>query len=94
MTTRLNHGRWVVDCVADDCVAVLFADRSACECRDVSVCDHQSTPCRAPIEAVFPDDRTDIDWLMNRRPRRVNRNWTVETIAELKRENLLHGVGI
>ena len=94
MNAYMNHGRWVVDCAAGDCEAVLFADRSVCECNDVSVCDHPSIPCGVPIEAVFPDDRADIDWLMSRRPRRANRNWDTETVAELKAENLLHGVGV
>ena len=93
MMARLNHGRWVVDCAADDCRAVLFADRAACECRDESVCNHPSTPCAALIEATFPPRRVDIDRLLNPRRRR-NRNWTSETLAELKAENLLHGVGI
>ena len=94
MTAYINHGRWVVDCSADDCEAVLFADRAACECRDESVCDHSVVPCGALIEATFPPWRVDIDRLMNTRPR-PNRNWSPgETLADLKRENLLHGVGI
>ncbi len=94
MKARLNHGRWVVDCSADDCEAVLFADREACVCRDVSVCDHPAVPCGASIEATCPPRQADIDRLMNSRPR-PNRNWSPgETLADLKRENLLHGVGI
>ena len=93
MKALLNHGRWVVDCSADDCRAVLFADRPACECRDESVCDHPTIPCGEPIAATFPDDKDDIDRLMSRRPK-PNRNWSAETVAELKRENLMHGVGI
>ncbi len=94
MKARLNHGWWVVDCSSDDCEAVLFADREACVCRDVSVCDHPTVPCGAPIEATFPSWRVDIDRLMNPR-RRPNRNWSPgETLADLKAENLLHGVGI
>ena len=94
MMARLNHGRWVVDCAADDCRAVLFADRLACVCRDVSVCDHPSVPCGAPIEATYPPRRADIDRLMNPRPR-MKRNWSPdETLADLKAENLLHGVGV
>ena len=93
MMALLNHGRWIVDCSADDCEAVLFADRSACECRDESVCEHPAIPCGAPIVAAFPTNRADIDGVMSRRPRR-NRNWTTETVTELKAENLLAGVGI
>ncbi len=93
MNARLNHGRWIVDCSADDCEAVLFADRTVCECRDVSVCDHLTIPCGTPIIATFPDARSDIERLMSRRPR-MNRNWESETVAELNRENLLEGVGI
>ena len=95
MNAYLNHGRWIVDCSADDCRAVLFADRTVCECRDESVCDHPAIPCGAPIVAVFPDNKADIDALMRRRPRRMNRNWTPgESTADLKRENLLQGVGL
>ena len=94
MIAYMNSGQWVVDCSADDCKAVLFADRMACECRDQSVCDHPVVPCGAPIEATFPPRRTDIDRLLNSRPRQ-NRNWSPgETLANLKAENLLHGVGI
>ncbi len=95
MNAYLNHGRWVVACAADDCRATLFADRLACECHDESVCDHPAVPCGAPIVAVFPEGRGDIDRLMSRRPRRTNRNWAPgETVDQLKAENLLHGVGI
>ena len=93
MNAYLNHGRWIVDCSVDDCEAVLFTDRGTCGCRDVSVCDHSTIPCGALIVAVFPADRGDIDSLMGRRPKK-NRNWETETIAELKAENLLQGVGI
>ena len=107
MNAYLEHGRWIVACSADDCRAVLFADRPMfpednygtlslrCICNDESVCDHPSVPCGEPIVAVFPENRTDIDRLMSQRPRRMNRNWSPEeTIADLKRENLLQGVGI
>ena len=94
MNAWLNHGRWVVDCLDGDCLAVLFADRAACVCRDESVCEHATIPCGAPIEATFPPRRADIDRLLNPRPRR-NRNWSPgETLADLKAENLLHGVKI
>ena len=105
MKAYVNHGQWVVDCAADDCRAVLFAERPMfpedndgtltlrCLCNDVSVCDHPSIPCGVPIEATFPDDRVDIDRLMSQRLRE-NRNWESETVAELKAENLLQGVGI
>ncbi len=93
MNAYLNHGRWIVDCSADDCEAALFADRGACECRDESVCDHPTIPCGTPIVATFPDARSDIDRLMSQRLKK-NRNWEIETVAELKRENLLEGVGI
>lgn len=101
----LNHGRWVVDCPADDCEATLFADRPMfaednngtlslrCICNDVSVCDHSAVPCGTPLAAVFPDNRADIDRLMAGRRRR-NRNWTGESVSDLKAENLLHGVAL
>ncbi len=106
MNAFLNHGRWIVDCAADDCRSVGFAERAMfpenndglltmrCFCNDVSVCEHASIPCGVPIDPAFPDDKLVIDWLMSRRPHRANRNWESETVAELKVENLLHGVGI
>ena len=104
MNVWLNHGRWIVDCAAGDCRAVLFPDLPMftegdgrltlrCPCRDVSVCEHPAIPCGTPIEATFPDDRLVIDRLMAQRPR-SHRNWKSETVADLKRENLLEGVGI
>ncbi len=94
MNAYLNHGRWIVDCSADDCRAVLFADRMVCECRDDSVCDHPAIPCGTPIEVTFPPRRVDIDRLMSTRSQQ-NRNWSPgETLADLKAENLLHGVKI
>ncbi len=90
----LNHGQWVVDCPADDCEAVLFANRTECECRDVSVCEHPLIPCGVSLQVVFPADRVGIDRLLGSRPRR-NRNWIPsESVADLKAENMLHGVGI
>ena len=94
MNAYLNHGRWVVDCSADDCEAVLSIGRQICECRDESVCDHPSIPCGIETVAEFPDDRIEIDRLTMLRPRRRNRNWTTETVEALKAENLLQGVGI
>ncbi len=106
MNAWVEYGRWIVDCSADDCGAVLFADRPRfpednygklslrCVCYDVAVCDHPAIPCGAPIEATFPPRRADIDRLLNSR-RRPNRNWSPgETLADLKRDNLLHGVSI
>ena len=89
----LNHARWVMDCSADDCEAVLLLGRQTCECRDESVCDHPAIPCGHSTVAEFPDDMKEIDRLTMLRPRR-NRNWTSETLDELKAENLLQGVGI
>ena len=89
----MRRRRWIVDCSSDDCEAVLFADRQTCECRDESVCEHLAIPCGVPIVAVFPIDRGDINRVMGHRSR-LNRNWTSETVAELKHENLSYGVKI
>ena len=101
MNVYMNHGRWIVDCSADDCRSVGYAQETpggfyspVCQCNDVTICDHPQLPCGVPIEVMFPADKLMVDWLMSRRPRKANRNWTAETVAELKRENLLHGVGI
>lgn len=97
MNAWIESGHWIVDCSADDCRAVLAAHRIDCVCLDESVCDHLAVPCGAPVayHAVFPADKMEIERLLNLRSRRMNRNWLIgETVADLKAENLLHGVGI
>lgn len=51
--------------------------------------------CGQTSEVVFPDDRSEIETVLARRPILENRNWlTSESITDLKAENLLHGVKI
>ena len=91
----MNHGRWVVMCPADDCVSGVRVTglQVRCDCNDEMVCDHPQIPCGALVEIEMPNDGEEITRLLNLRPHRVNRNWTPsETVADLKAENLLHGV--
>ena len=95
MNAWIEYGRWIVPCANPDCEAVLFADRSECECHDETVCDHPSIPCAAPIIAGYPAGRVTIERLLNNRPRRMNRFWLLgETVEDLTAQNLLHGVKI
>ena len=102
MNAYYNHGRWVVDCSADDCRGALrvpvgrFSSMvMVCNCRDESVCDHQSVPCGHVFEVELPSDRIEIERLAGLRPRRAQRNWRPgETVADMQAENLLHGVSI
>lgn len=50
--------------------------------------------CGQISSVVFPQDRSDIELELARRPVIENRNWlSSESLADLKAENLLHGVG-
>lgn len=94
---RANHGRWLVDCPSDVCrAAVLFAGDllMTCDCRDANVCEHEGV-CRQTMTVVVPDELAEIDRVLSLRPMRENRNWTPgETVRDLKRENVTHGVRI
>ena len=91
----VNHGRWVINCPAENCEAgLLFNDTLVCDCRDESVCDHSQQPCGTPINAVLPDEAAAIMHLLANRPK-ANRNWSPpESLDDLKTENLSHGVGV
>ena len=95
MNAYYNHGRWVVECAAPDCLAALKAPATVCDCRDEQVCDHPQIPCNTRFRTVMPVDVDTIQRLLDYRPKRVNRNWyPSETVEDLKTENVTHGVRI
>ena len=95
MNAYMNHGRWVVHCSAADCRAALRAPADRCDCQDEAVCDHPQIPCGATITTMMHRDSREIERLLDLRPKRVNRNWNPgETVADLKAENVTHGVRI
>jgi len=49
--------------------------------------------CRHSYSVIVPENKNEIDEVLNLRPNAVNRNWTPgETIEMLHLENVLHGV--
>jgi hypothetical protein len=49
--------------------------------------------CHGGIRVVWPDDREDIELLLGNRPLPEQRNWEPpETVGDLRRENIQHGV--
>lgn len=91
---RVNHGRWVVDCPSGDCRAGLLVTATdfVCDCTDQGVCRHGPS-CGQMVAVVVPDDFAEIERLLLFRPALENRNWSFgESVDDLKRENLVHGV--
>ncbi len=95
MNAYYNHGRWVVECPASDCRAALRAPAILCDCQDEMVCDHPQIPCGTRFRTVMPAGVSEIQRLLDLRPKRENRNWTPdETVEDLKLENVTHGVRV
>ncbi|KKL51323.1 hypothetical protein LCGC14_2296620, partial [marine sediment metagenome] len=82
MNVYVNHGRWVVDCPTEYCGGASIAET-------VFVCDN----CKRVTKVVWPDNRTDIDRVLNVRPVPQTRNWIPgETVDDLERENVSYGL--
>lgn len=78
----VNHGRWVVACV---CRTGLAASREW----GLACCPH----CGARWRAAFPADADEIERALLARPLRETQNWSPgETLADIERENAVHGV--
>ena len=95
----VNHGRWVVECPADDCRAAIDVSRplgsgwASCDCGDLSVCYHERIPCDHMILLDWPADLEAIVRILDAREDPCTRNWLPgETVEDLKAENLLHGM--
>jgi hypothetical protein len=94
---RVNHGRWIVDCPAGDCLAALRVEGATgvCDCRDDNVCDHPEIPHDLAFAVERPADADEITRILDLRPTRPSRNWYPgETLAEVKAENVEHGVRV
>ena len=78
----VNHGRWVADCPTTDCPEAHLAqpgDKFDC------------VNCGTVGRVEFPDNHTDIDEVLERRPVPQTRNWTPgESLEELVEENRAH----
>jgi len=81
---RVNHGRWITDCVT--CGKSMLAHPAW----RVGCC----VECGAVYRDVrFPENVDDITNLLLARPRRETQNWEPgETLAQLLDDNAQHGV--
>ena len=80
---RVNHGRWIVDCL--NCNSAELLVRGATE----FICSN----CHQAHSIIAPMEMNEINIALKVRPRVENRNWTPsETVEMLHLENVLHGV--
>lgn len=89
VSARVNHGRWLWDCLTDGCGEAQVC--SPVDPRAFCVGCFNTGDGWWPV--VFPDGRDQIETLLARRPDPGSRNWTPgETILSLQVENLAHGI--
>lgn len=87
MTAYMNAGRWVIDCSDPDCSAAGLA------VGNVYICEN----CKRITKVVWPDERDEVDRLVNVRPVPETRNWRGpwnpdEPVDALRMENVAHGL--
>lgn len=89
---EVNYGRWLVEC-PDGCKNALMVSRMT----PLFICGYCASDW---YRVAFPDDREEIEELLMARPvdrqgRGIeNRSWLLrETVADLRTENLTHGIG-
>lgn len=83
-STRVNWGRWIVDCRSCPSALQLPPGADVAECWD----------CEAPIgPLVWPPDPGAIEAALSFRPDPNTRNWEPgETVIDLIAENVAHGL--
>ncbi len=99
----MNDGRWVAFCDTPDCDSAerLWPDgeiqtpggdhKYGITLQGVLHCGN----CGLTTQVEFSDDMKEIEAVTTRRPVPQTRNWRPgETVAELKRDNLIRGVSI
>jgi hypothetical protein len=84
----VNHGRWVIDCPDPKCTGAefLFEDQK----HRCSQCDNRAVGGEL-YDVDLPKNRKAIEKALEVRPV-GNRNWTNESVAQLRRENKEAGV--
>lgn len=83
LEARIDWGRWIVDCpYCHGAMAAFIEEPSLFFCRK---CKNDGT--YKPIEVKFPNEKAEIETLLEKRPK-ANQNWRVgETLEFLKQEN-------
>jgi len=87
LVARIDHGRWIVDCLCGAGVYTHPEWRLAC-CVDCGAIYHDIVMPSAPAIAA-------LTRLLLARARRENQHWSPgESLDRLKAENLAHNVGV
>ena len=87
----VNDSRWIVACPTPGCGSAFIVDSRS----PLYLCMFcgNSTTNGAWLRVVFPQDKRSIETTLRRRPKLSNRNWLPsESVADLERENMEHGV--
>ena len=79
----VNHGRWLVKCECGGCESAYEEGWFMCRSCLNGAHGHKYRPL------VFPKQRVKIEETLLPRPL-PNRNWTIETVTELRDENAKH----
>lgn len=92
-----NWGRWVADCPVEHCGN---AERFGKDPRSGVVgglsrgrfeCQEEYGGCGSVCEAVWPEERQEIEHILAQRPVPANRNWFPgESLTELAVEGAIH----
>lgn len=82
----VNHGRWVIDCLADGCNAGVELKKRVglIQCQD---CYHLNN-------VEFPSDADEIIEVLERRPDARNRNWFPQGHDLALRYGVAHGQSV
>lgn len=87
LKARVNAGRWIVDCPTCNSAEYVWPDEPLFMCTN---CWNQ-TEGNKWRKVDVPVQRETIERILRARPVPQSRNWTIETLAELRAENREHG---
>ena len=88
----VNEGRWIAECPSGDGMA--FCVSSQQPIFWCPLCGNIANGGQW-LTITFPPQKTAIERLLLFRPEGVNRNWVwPETVAGLRQENQIHGLGV
>lgn len=81
----INHNRWVADCPICNGAELASPESPFFRCAN----------CGFEAGVQFPANRQGIEAVLAHRPHLLNRNWRPgESIADLRAENIGHGVPV
>ena len=89
IVAQVNDGRWIVYCPSPDCAGAEFAWEEG-EFMCMSCFNAHVGHCFLPSR--FPDERLEIEGILNMRPSMYNRHWYIhESLSDLRHQNVEHG---